>query len=239
MMTGLGVLASTRLTHAASGKQGQDVEIAPTMLALGDVGATAVCTIFNNGTAPTSSQIRIKAWSQAGGQDVLGDTGDIVASPPFMTVAPNQQQIVRVANLSAQAGATELSYRLLLNQLPSPGSLTGNGIQMLLAFSVPLFIAGADASPAEFQAQFLRGADGIILRLHNSGDVHARLVNLTYESVGGASLMTLPGLSGYVLARSSRDFDTRLTGLPPSGGRLLSSDGIAMRPLPATFVSSD
>ncbi|MCB8881561.1 molecular chaperone [Acidisoma cellulosilytica] len=239
MIVTAGLLMETRLAFAQPGKLGQDVQISPTMLALGQIGDTAICTIFNNGTAPTSSQIRIKSWRQEAGQDVLDDTTDIVASPPFMTVQPNQQQVVRVANLSATAGATELSYRLLLNELPSPGSLTGVGIQMLLAFSLPLFISGSDAAPPQLQAQFLRGSDAIILRLSNSGDVHIRLADLAYHTKAGARVMELPGLSGYVLARSTRDLYTKLSGLPPAGGRFTVSDNGVERPLSVSLMPSD
>ncbi|MCB8878293.1 fimbrial biogenesis chaperone [Acidisoma silvae] len=231
-----GLLASSRNAFAQKGQQGQDVQISPTMLALGGVGDTAICTIFNNGTQPTSSQIRIKSWQQNSGQDVLSDTSDIVASPPFMTVQPNQRQVVRVANLSATPGATESAYRVLLNQLPSPGSLTGNGVQILLAFSVPLFIAGADAAPPLLQAQFVRGAGGVILRVQNSGDVHIRLADVAYHTRGGATVMRLPGLVGYVLARSTKDLDTKLSNAPPVGGHFTISYNGVEKPLPVTLV---
>jgi fimbrial chaperone protein len=239
IISAAGLLVGSRHAFAQRSAQGQDVQISPTMLTLASVGDTTICTIFNNGTAPTSSQIRIKSWSQQAGQDVLTDTSDIVVSPPFMTVQPNQQQVVRVANLSATAGSTELSYRLLLNQLPSVGSLTGGGIQMLLAFSVPLFVSGTDAAPAQLDAQFLHGPGGIILRLRNSGDIHARLIDLIYQTRNGRVVMEIPGLAGYVLARSTKDIETRLTSLPPPGGRFTTRRDGTLQPVPISLLSDE
>jgi fimbrial chaperone protein len=204
----------------AQGLQGPDLEVSPTSLALDTPGSTTICTVSNNGSVATSAQIRVRAWHQASGQDVLGDTDDVVASPPFMTVGPGQQQIVRVANLSATAGATELAYRVWVNQLPTAGSLTGAGIRVLLAFNIPLFIAGVDASPPQLAASFVRDEGSIVLRLSNSGDVHARVSNLSFKDGGGVQQVDIPGLACYVLAQSTRDLILRLQDLPAPGGDL-------------------
>lgn len=198
----------------------QNVEISPTTLDLGGPGSTTICTVFNNGGAVTSSQIRLRQWSQAAGQDVLSETSDVVASPPFMTLAPGARQIVRVANLSAQPGASETCYRLLLNQLPSAGSLTNTGITVLIAFSLPVFVAGADALPPRLSASFALGEDGKpVLRLVNDGDIHARLANVSY-AVSNRPIFNLTGLVGYVLPHAMRDVRLPVDQIPPPGGQL-------------------
>jgi fimbrial chaperone protein len=212
--------------------QGRDVEISPTTLALRGPGDTTICTVLNNGTAQTRSQIRLKAWHQVAGQDVLVDTDDIVASPPFMTVDPGQQQLVRIANLGATPGETEQAYRLLLDELPAPGALTGVGIQVLLEFSVPLFVFGEDASPARLTASFAESSGGIVIRFTNDGDVHARLSNVSYTTSAGATPVRIPGLAGYVLPRATKDLGTTLRGLPPAGGRLLAQTQLTASPVP-------
>jgi len=200
--------------------QGRNVEISPTTLNLAGPGSTTICTVFNNGTEPTASQIRLRAWSQVDGQDVLADTEDVVASPPFMSIQPGEKQIVRIVNLSAQPAGSELAYRLLLNELPEAGSLTNNGITVLIAFNLPVFVAGVDASPPELSASFAQGVDGgPVLRFNNDGDVHARLADVSY-CVETRPLFTLPGLVGYVLAHSTRDVPLPISGPPPFGGLL-------------------
>lgn len=201
--------------------QGRNVEISPTTLSLAGPGATTICTVFNNGTETTASQIRLRAWSQVDGQDVLADTQDVVASPPFMSLPPGARQVVRIVNLAAQPSSSELAYRLLLNELPAAGSLTNNGITVLIAFNLPVFIAGVDAAPPQLSASFAQGADGNpVLRFTNGGDIHVRLADVTY-SVEERPFFTLPGLVGYVLAHSTRDVPLPIPAPPPFGGLLV------------------
>jgi fimbrial chaperone protein len=182
LIIGLGLSCAARRAAAdVSQLLGQNVEISPTTLTLSGPGSTTICTVYNNGGAQTSSQIRLREWYQSYGQDVLIPTEDVVASPPFMTLEPGARQIVRVANLSAQPGASELCYRLLLNELPSPGSLTDTGVTVLIAFSLPVFVTGTDAQPPQLTASFGESTDGKpVLRILNSGDVHARLADVSY-----------------------------------------------------------
>jgi len=217
--------------------QGRNVEISPTTLNLAGPGSTTVCTVYNNGTETTSSQIRLRAWSQVDGQDVLADTQDVVASPPFMSLAPGARQIVRIVNLSAQAAESELAYRLLLNELPEAGSLTNNGITVLIAFNLPVFIAGVDAVPPQLSASFAQGAQGPVLRFTNGGDVHVRLADVTY-SVEERPFFTLPGLVGYVLAHSTRDVPLPIQAPPPFGGLLLGQTQLESSSTPIQLVGA-
>jgi fimbrial chaperone protein len=212
--------------------RGQRVEISPTTLTLNGPGSTTTCTVLNNADTTTASQIRLRQWYQSYGQDVLAETSDVVASPPFISLDPGMRQIVRVANLSARAGGSEMSYRLLLNELPSAGNLTNSGITMLIAFSLPVFVAGIDAAPPQLRAQFAQGADGKpVLRINNDGDIHARLTDMSY-TLAGRAIFRLPGLAGYVLAHSLRDLP--LPGLrpPPPGGILRGQTQLQQSPTP-------
>ncbi len=209
---------------------GQRVEISPTTLSLSGPGSTTTCTVLNNADTTTASQIRLRQWYQSYGQDVLAETSDVVASPPFISLDPGTRQIVRVANLTAQPGGAEMSYRLLLNELPSAGSLTNSGITMLIAFSLPVFVAGIDAAPPQLSAQFAQGPDGKpVLRVTNDGDVHARLTDISY-TVGNLMVFRLPGLAGYVLPHSTRDLPLPVLQKPPSGGVLRGQTQLQQTP---------
>jgi fimbrial chaperone protein len=218
---GLGVSCFAQAARADISRiLGQNVEISPTTLNLSGPGSTTTCTVFNNAGAPASSQIRLRGWNQSYGQDVLTETSDVVASPPFMSLNPGDSQIVRVANLTAQPGPAEMCYRLLLNELPNPGSLTNSGIKMLIAFSLPVFVAGTDAMPPQLTASFAQDVEGKpVLHFTNTGDIHARLAELSY-TVGNEQVFTIPGLAGYVLAHSNRDIALPVMAMPPKNGVL-------------------
>jgi fimbrial chaperone protein len=221
VLVGLGLVLARKTARADVVQAvSHNVEISPTTLGLGGPGSTTTCTVLNNGNALTSSQIRLRQWYQSYGQDVLAETSDVVASPPFMSLQPGDSQVVRVANLSAQPSGAEMCYRLLLNELPSVGSLNNNGVTVLIAFSLPVFVAGANAAPPQLSATFTTGTDGRpVLRLVNAGDVHARLADVSYDA-GGKRVFTLPGLVAYVLPHSSRDVVLPLQAVPAPGGAL-------------------
>jgi len=215
---------------------GHNVQISPTTLDLGGLGSTTTCIVLNNGTVQTSSQIRLRSWFQAYGQDVLTETNDVVASPPFITLDPGTRQIVRVANLATSPGNSETCFRLLLNELPSAGNLTNSGVTVLIAFSLPVFVAGVDARPPQLTARFTFGPDGRpAIQFINAGDIHARLADVSY-SLQGRSIFTMPGLAGYVLPHSTRDITLPIAKMPPKGGSLLGVTQLQTEPTPIELL---
>ena len=236
MLIGLGLSCVTRAEADIPQGLGHNVEISPTTLNLSGPGSTTTCAVFNNGGVQTSSQIRLRQWYQSEGQDILIETSDVVASPPFMTLDPGMRQLVRIANLTAQPGAAETCYRLLLNELPSIGSLDGSGITVLMAFSLPVFVAGADAQPPQLSASFTQNTqDRPILRLSNTGDIHARLADVSYV-LSGRQIFQLPGLAGYVLPHSTRDLLLPVSQVPPPGGQLLGQTQLQTSPTPIDLI---
>jgi len=233
LLIGLGLSGTTGFARADLAQAiGHNVEISPTTLDLSGLGSTTTCTVLNNGTVPTSSQIRLRSWYQAYGQDVLSATTSVVASPPFISLAPGARQIVRIANLATSPASSETCYRLLLNELPSAGNLTNSGVTVLIAFSLPVFVAGTDARPPQLTASFAVGPDGRpALRIVNAGDVHARLSDVSY-TLQNRRVFMMPGLVGYVLPHSTRDIMLPLVTMPQPGGLLAGVTQLQTEPTP-------
>ncbi len=228
----------TRDAAWAENSSGPALNISPVGLTIGGTGDSQICTVNNFGGAAAGAQVRIKSWTQSGGQDVLTDTTDVVASPPFMSIDPGQKQIVRVVNLGAAPGQAEQAFRFLLNEIPAPGTQPGKGISFMLEFSVPIFMPGANIAPPQLQAAFVEAGGRVVLRVVNRGDVHARLTNLAYQSPAGARLLHQPGLVGYVLSHATRDLPTGLRNLPPPGGTLTVQTQLSATPSPVALVAS-
>lgn len=212
------------------------LNISPITPTLGAVGDATICTVNNFGGVAAAGQIRLKSWSQADGQDVLTDTADVGASPAFMTVDPGGRQVVRLVNLAAAPGATELSFRLLFNQVPMGAMFSGAGVHILMALSLPLFIPAAHGSPPELQAGFVQGPRSVLLRFTNNGDTHARLVDLVCRDAAGGQVFGVKGLAGYVLARSVRDIKTNLRSLPALGGSVTVQTQLSQTPIVVSLV---
>jgi len=232
-----GILPGRGIAFGAQ-SDGPALNISPVGITLGGAGDTEICTVNNFGNEAAGAQVRIKSWTQSGGQDVLQDTSDVVASPPFMSIDPGQKQIVRVVNLSAASGASERAFRLLLNELPAPGTASAKGISFMLEFSVPMFMAGANSTPPQLQAAFVAAGGRVVLRLTNQGDIHARLSNLTYQDPAGKKLIQLPGLAGYVLSHATRDLPIAMREMPPPGGTLKAQSQLTAGPEPIELVTA-
>jgi fimbrial chaperone protein len=183
---------------------GRNLQISPTLINLGPEDTSAICSVWNNGTVPTTSQIRLMRWTQRNGKNILTPTDEVAASPPTMTVNPGDRQVVRIVNLSAKPRRNETAFRLLLNELPSSKALSGSGVQVLIAFSVPVFLGGTASAPPRLSANIVHIGKQTFLRVHNHGSIHARIVNLDLKA-GNRIVFRKMGLDGYVLPETYFD----------------------------------
>jgi fimbrial chaperone protein len=157
----------------------------------------------NKGQAPVTLQVRSLTWSQADGADVTADQDEVIASPPIATVGPGQRQLVRIIRRQPAVVAQERSYRLFVDELPSPPGSGGAGasaqLSVKMRYSIPLFVQPAPVAPApRLSARVtVRGAERVI-EIANSGSGRARLTELRVGS-GQHQRVVQPGLVGYVL----------------------------------------
>ena len=96
--------------------------------------------VQNTGELPAQLQVERYRWvADKGGDDQLEPTDDIVATPPILTLAPGQKQIIRVLVSGNQDPTREATYRVILQETalndPPP-----NAVRALLRISMPLFI---------------------------------------------------------------------------------------------------
>ncbi|MGB3291221.1 MAG: molecular chaperone [Burkholderiaceae bacterium] len=169
--------------------------------------------LSNSGSQPLQAQVRIYAWVQENGEDVLKPTNDMVVSPPMVTIQPEQRQIVRLVRVGAgqAAPAIEQAYRVVIDELPVGGG--AEGVKFVLRYSVPIFVAAAaPASAAGGQAAtapkldwtLQHGPAGAQLVARNTGRSRAKLVDASLSGRDGKKLVLSQGLYGYVLPGSVR-----------------------------------
>ncbi|KAA8727641.1 fimbrial biogenesis chaperone [Ewingella americana] len=178
----------------------------------------------NRGAAPVSLQVRVLAWKQENFNERYADQNDVVASPPFATVAPGQRQLIRLIRNTQVAPKTEKAFRIIIDEIPSPlqPSEQGKekavvGLQLQMRYLLPLFLDGegiwtneradikrnlADATKPVLTWSIESGGGKSFLRIRNTGVVHARLSNVFWSMTGdakrGVKAMTT-GFMGYVL----------------------------------------
>ncbi len=158
----------------------------------------------NRGNATTMMQVRIFSWLQVGGQEQYQTQQQVVASPPMVRLEPGQKQLVRLIKQGAPEAGREMSYRVVLDEIPTPRTPGENqaGLTFQMRYSVPLFVYGngvtSDSAKPQLSWQQVDSGGKRWLELTNRGNGHARLSNVT---IGGRRLGN--GLFGYVLANSS------------------------------------
>jgi fimbrial chaperone protein len=191
-----GALAATACVVQASGLQ-----VSPIGLRLATSASAEALWLTNTGTGPVHAQVRVFRWTQADGKDLLEPSRDLVVSPPMVTIAPGDRQLVRVIRQVAPASdGMETAYRVIVDELPVDAA-DRPGLTFVLRYSVPVFLAplGDPAMKATLRAGWEKGPDGPHLRIHNTGNGHAQVADLTWQGTQGRRVLLLPGLVGYAL----------------------------------------
>ncbi|MBX3589206.1 MAG: molecular chaperone [Ramlibacter sp.] len=105
-------------------------------------------TLVNEGDAEVALQADINAWTQKpDGTDELVLTEDMILSPPIIKLAPHARQVVRLALLKPADASRQLTYRMVVREIPEAVAPRGNTMEVpiALALSLPVFITPPSA----------------------------------------------------------------------------------------------
>lgn len=214
-----------------------NLQISPVMINLRPgQGATGI-TMQNLGDAAVYGQVRVFTWEQKDGDDVLTPTQEVVASPPIIQIGPKSSQMIRLVRRSEQLPASELSYRILIDEIPKDDG-PASGVDIRLRYSVPMFVLPADERSAPALAWSVFKKDGNwMLRVRNSGTQRAQIGAFTLSNAAGKEFEIAPGLFGYVLAGKVREWRLPTPGEADLSGTLAVKANINTRPLSASTVA--
>lgn len=184
------------------------LQISPILVSFGADQPASALTLQNAGDVPLNAQVRVFAWSQKDGDDVLDPDQSIQASPPIVAIPALGQQVVRLVRRVQQAPQHELSYRLLIDELPGNNGPTGNLVNFRLRYSVPMFVSPAGfPAPARLSWRLQRHDKHWVLSASNHGSLHAQLGSTKLHWPDGREVTLAAGLYGYALAGSTRNWD--------------------------------
>lgn len=100
-------------------------------------------TLVNEGDTEVALQADLHAWTQKpDGTDELALTEDMILSPPIIKLAPHARQVVRLALLKPADASRQLTYRMIVREVPEATNPGANNMQVpvALALSMPVFI---------------------------------------------------------------------------------------------------
>lgn len=191
--------------------------------------------LTNTSERPIRAQTRVLIWSQVAGQDQVNPTRDLVASPSITEIKAGEQQLIRIIRIAPQNTAVEQTYRLLIDELPSSGQADAQtGLQLLLQYSIPVFIQPTDSITMRNgltllnQVSFQYQNQQLIVK--NNAKSHIRISELTYINPNGERIPLINGLVGYALAGQSMRWEIPESKKILPNGKFearINSDGLA------------
>jgi len=181
--------------------------------------------LSNTGSSVVHAQVRIYRWTQNADGDRLDPTDALLASPPMLQITPGGRQLIRVVRVGhdREPNNVEASYRARIDELPI--AAPGKGLQFVLSYSVPIFIASPSkpVTPA-LQWRVDRSGAQATLQVGNTGTGHAQVMDVSFTSASGKRTKVTGGLLGYVLPGATMRWAVRP---PPSvfadGGMLMAT----------------
>lgn len=216
-----------------------NLQISPVTLAFRPGQAALSLQLQNYGESAVYGQVRVYAWDQQNGDDVLQPTELLQASPPLMQVAPKASQTIRLVRRDGGAAAPgEQSYRILIDEIPREDD-AGGGVAIRLRYSVPVFMAPArEGGAPELAWQFYRKDGAWHLRLRNSGGLHAQVGATVVANAAGQEYEVSKGLLGYALAGRTREWRLPLDAAAQLEGQLTIRTSINARPVTAASTAA-
>lgn len=195
------------------------LQVSPIGLRLAAAAPADALWLTNTGSETLHAQVRVYRWTQAGGKDVLEPSRDLVVSPPMVTIAPGDRQMVRVIRqVAPPANGVEAAYRVIVDELPVGGT-EKPGLKFVLRYSVPVFLspAGDPTVKANLVATWETTAAGPSLTVQNSGSGHAQIADVSWTASPPSADSRMPGLVGYALPGTTMSWKLP-DGAPPGSG---------------------
>jgi fimbrial chaperone protein len=185
--------------------------VSPMSVTLGSGARSATLTLRNDDAAPKSFSIRALAWHHdEQGNEQFEESTDLIYFPRLLTLEPDQQALVRLG-LRLPPAQVERSWRLLVEELPAPGTKpSGSRVRVRVRFGVPVF---ATPAPSVVGRAIALVADDVTRRegslrwsLRNAGGQHELFEQLSVRGLDaqGQPLFAHEAKVRYLLAGERR-----------------------------------
>lgn len=133
-------------------------------------------TLTNEADTEVVLQADINTWTQKpDGTDELVLTEDLILAPPIIKLAPKARQVVRLALLKPADASRQLTYRMIIREVPEALPAAGIQVPIALALSMPVFITPPVAKRQVNCTSHLPDAKTVNLQCSNTGTAYAQI----------------------------------------------------------------
>ncbi len=141
-------------------------------------------TITNEADEPVALQADVYEWKQrADGADELVPSDDLILAPPIIKLAAKAKQVVRLARLQPLDASRQLTYRLILRELPEAMASKGVTVPVALALSMPVFITPPNARQRT-ACEAAREQGELVVYCVNTGNAYAQVREVLVKQQG-------------------------------------------------------
>jgi len=208
--------------------------VSPVRVTLDAKQPVAAIRVQNEGKEPTVVQLQTFNWSQHEGDNVLTESNDVLATPPIMTIPAGGARIVRVGLRRPADAQHELTYRLLLREVPSANTVSHGNLRVALQISMPVFVLPETPIAADVHWRAVVTSDGKIrLMASNSGSEHIQLGHLELLSARAGATIASQDTSTYLLPDNGHEWTLPVHPLPAVGSVLQVTSQLAASKLQA------
>jgi fimbrial chaperone protein len=179
--------------------------------------------IQNRADDSTTIQAHVVAWNANGAEEVLTDNDEVLLNPPIFTIPAGHAQFVRLGLRHPPSDVREMTYRLILEEVPPPLKPGFVGITTLLKISVPIFVKPRVSSP-ELAWTLQRTSDQEVkLSVQNRGNAHVQIRKIEVATGADAEPGFVQGTVTYVLQNAHKEWIIRNQQLAGAGKVLLQA----------------
>lgn len=174
----LAVLALAALAFASPILHAGAFSVTPVRIYMKPHDRAVALTIVNEGTTEVALQADMNSWTQQpDGSDVIELTEDMIVSPPIIRLAPKARQVVRLARLQPPDLGRQLTYRLIVREVPEATAPHDKTIQVpiALALSMPVFITPPNTARVVDCELSRTEAQALEARCANIGTAYAQI----------------------------------------------------------------
>ncbi len=193
--------------------------VSPVRVDLSARVATGALTIRNQQDADVAVEAQAVLWEQVEGVDQLTPTRDVLVSPVVFTLSGHGAQLVRVALQRPADAQRELSYRLILTEVPAQPAAGSSGLNVALRLSLPIFVEPlAPAQPILEWTAARSGDDTLSITARNTGGAHARVLDFAGAPLTNPDSVVVAHGAAYVLPDQIRTWPLKINQMDGTSG---------------------
>lgn len=185
------------------------VAVSPVRIELSNDHSKDVVRVINQVDKTMSYQVEVVAWSQTNERrEIYTPTEDIIAVPPLFSIAPGEEQIIRLGMISDADASVERSYRMFITELApqQEEESRSTGVNMRLQLGIPVFVSPSALPNAALDYFDSRQIENqLFMQMRNSGNTHVKISEIHYLAPGKeepqaapAAIYILAGQTGFV-----------------------------------------